>query len=73
MIIGGGAVYAEAIGRADLLYITHVRASVEGDTYFPAIDPTVWHAVSSEDVPAGERDDHPTRFTIYRRVAPPRT
>jgi dihydrofolate reductase len=73
MVIGGGAVYAEALGRADRLYITHVRASVEGDTYFPAIDPAVWQAFSSEDIPAGERDDHPTRFTIYRRVAPPRT
>jgi len=73
MVIGGGAVYAEAIGRADALYITHVRASVEGDTFFPPIDPAVWRAVSSEDVPAGERDDYPTRFTIYRRVAPAHT
>ena len=67
MIIGGAAVYAEAIDRASRLYITHVRAAVDGDVSFPAIDPEVWAAVSSEDVPAGERDDHATRFTIYHR------
>jgi dihydrofolate reductase len=67
MIIGGGAVYAAAIDRADRIYITLVRATVEGDTYFPTIDPAKWQAMSSEEIPAGERDSHPTRFTIYGR------
>jgi dihydrofolate reductase len=70
MVIGGGALYAAAIDRADRLYITHVRAEVEGDTYFPAIDERVWGVVSSEDIPAGERDSHPTTFTIYERTKP---
>ena len=67
MVIGGGAVYREAIGRADRLYITHVDATPEGDTHFPEIDPAVWEEVESEDVPAGEKDSHPTRFVVYER------
>jgi dihydrofolate reductase len=66
-VIGGGEIYAQAIGIADRLYITHVRASPEGDTRFPPIDPAVWEAVSTEDHPDGEKDSHPTRFAIYRR------
>ena len=34
-IIGGGQVYAEAIGIADKLYLTLVHKEFEGDTFFP--------------------------------------
>lgn len=66
-IIGGGNIYAQAIGSADVLYVTHVAAEVEGDTRFPAIDPAVWETVSEEAVPAGERDSYASRFAVYRR------
>lgn len=66
-IVGGGEIYAQAIGMADKLYITHVLASLDGDTRFPPIDPVLWEIVTSEDHPAGEKDTHPTRFVVYRR------
>ena len=66
-VIGGGEVYAQAIGRADRLAVTHVEARVDGDTRFPEIDPALWREVSQERVPAGEKDDHPTRFVFYER------
>ncbi|MEJ0098040.1 MAG: dihydrofolate reductase [Bauldia sp.] len=67
MVIGGGEIYAGAIGRADRLYITHVEATPEGDTHFPPIDPAVWEATSSERAPAGEKDTAATEFVIYER------
>lgn len=67
-IIGGGEIYRQAIGMADRLHVTHVLASVEGDTRFPAIDPAVWHPVRAEDHPAGPRDSHPTRHVVYERA-----
>jgi len=70
-VIGGGEVYGQAIGRADRLAVTHVEARVDGDTRFPAIDPAVWHAVAEERVPAGERDEYPTRFVLYERSKGP--
>lgn len=66
-VIGGGEIYAQAIDRADRLAVTHVEAAVAGETRFPAIDPGLWRAVAEERVPAGERDDHPTRFVLYER------
>lgn len=66
-VIGGGQIFDEALPRADRLHVTHVLAEIDGDTFFPAIDPTIWEAGSSEDVPVGEKDDFATRFTIYRR------
>ncbi len=68
MVIGGGEIYAMAIGRADRLYITHVAAEPAGGTHFPPIDPTKWRPVSRERVPAGERDNAATEFTVYERI-----
>jgi dihydrofolate reductase len=34
-VIGGGAVYAEALPKADRLYLTLVDEDPEGDTFFP--------------------------------------
>jgi dihydrofolate reductase len=69
-VIGGGEVYASAIGRADRLYITHVDASPEGDTRFPTIDPSIWQAVNTERVGAGAMDSAPSTFTVYDRIDP---
>lgn len=66
-VIGGGVVYREAMDRATVLHVTHIEAEVEGDTFFPEIDPEVWQAGPVESVPAGEKDDYPTRFVTYRR------
>ncbi|WP_370320385.1 dihydrofolate reductase [Oricola sp.] len=66
-VIGGGEIYAQAMGMADTLYITEVLAEIEGDTHFPEIDPAVWEEVETEDVPAGEKDSHPTRFVVHER------
>ncbi|MBO6716797.1 MAG: dihydrofolate reductase [Rhizobiaceae bacterium] len=66
-VVGGGQIYAEALGRADRLHVTHVEATADGDTSFPVIDPERWQVGHEERVPAGEKDDHPTRYTVYER------
>jgi dihydrofolate reductase len=66
-VIGGGVVYREAMDMATILHVTHIDAEIDGDTVFPVIDPSVWEMVASEEVPAGDRDDYPTRFVTYRR------
>jgi dihydrofolate reductase len=53
---------------ADLLHVTHIEGDIDGDTYFPPIDPALWLAGPMTDVPAGEKDSHATRFGTYRRV-----
>lgn len=69
-ILGGGEIYRQAMSHADQLLITHVEAEVDGDTSFPAIDPAVWEVDSELAVPAGEKDNYPTRFVSYfRRTA----
>lgn len=68
-VIGGGVIYRELMDRATILHVTHIEAEIEGDAVFPEIDPAVWEAGPAESVPAGEKDDYPTRFVTYRRRA----
>ncbi|WEF34689.1 dihydrofolate reductase [Pseudoduganella chitinolytica] len=42
-IIGGAQIFAEALGVADRLIVTHIDRVYDCDTFFPPIDATVWH------------------------------
>ncbi|MCA1491701.1 dihydrofolate reductase [Sinorhizobium alkalisoli] len=66
-IIGGGEVYRQSIGIADVLHVTEVQAEVEGDTVFPAIDAAIFEKVFEEDLPRGEKDSHAMHFVTWRR------
>jgi dihydrofolate reductase len=66
-VIGGGQIYAQMMDRANRLDITHVLAELSGDTLFPTINSQIWRLASEERFPAGERDDHATRFAVYKR------
>jgi dihydrofolate reductase len=69
-ILGGGEIYAQAIEKADRLYVTHVEADIpDGDTVFPEIDPQVFEKGAETDCPAGESDTYATRFVLYTRRA----
>lgn len=48
-IIGGGQVYTLCMSIAEQLYLTKVhRCSPHSDTFFPNIDPTLWHLCTEE-------------------------
>ncbi|SFU03333.1 dihydrofolate reductase [Mesorhizobium sp. YR577] len=66
-IIGGGEIYRQALPMAGRLHVTHVLGEIDGDTRFPAIDPQIWRIVRAEELPAGEKDSHATRYTVYER------
>jgi dihydrofolate reductase len=66
-VIGGGEIYAQAIGLADELLLTEVDAEIEGDTVFPQIDSTLWQKVSLSAPVKTEKDSHTVRFAVWRR------
>jgi dihydrofolate reductase len=67
MIIGGGEIYAQMIGKADRLYISHVDLSPAGDVYFPHIDPTQWVVVDVPEVEPNTQDEASYRVKVYER------
>lgn len=67
-VIGGGEIFRKLFDQADRLNVTHVIGEVAGDTFFPEISSQEWNVVESTEYPAGERDSHPTRYTVYDRI-----
>lgn len=53
-VVGGASVYAEALDRADVQVLTEVHLSPEGDTYYPAFDPTRWIETQRESHTDGD-------------------
>ena len=70
-VIGGGAIYNALWDKADYLYVTHIHASPEGDTFVPSIDPEQWVQISYEGPRQGERDSAPISFAVYHRRSGP--
>ena len=69
MVIGGGAIYAHCLPAAQRLYITHIKAAIEGDTKFPDYDTEKeWQKVSSTQSLADEKNKYGLDFCIYQRI-----
>ena len=66
-VIGGAEIYAQWMALAGRLEITEVHARPEGDTYFAAIDATVWEEVARVRNSAGPDDSADFSFVTYRR------
>ncbi|HXE45147.1 MAG TPA: dihydrofolate reductase [Conexibacter sp.] len=64
-VIGGGAVYAQALRFADRVYATEIDAEAVGDTFFPALAPAEWQYVD-ESEPLAE-NDYSFIFRTYAR------
>ncbi len=69
-IIGGGEIYNKAIKIADKLEITRVHTSIEGDTFFPSIDPSVWVLTAEEIHKKDEKHKYDYSFLTYERKKP---
>ena len=65
-IIGGAAVYREAMPLVEKLYLTRVLSHVEGDVFLPEWNDKL-QKESEESFPADEKNDFPTTFEIWVR------
>ena len=67
MVIGGGELYAQLMGQADRLYISHIDLHPEGDVRFPTIRPEDWAVVDLPEVTPSEKDSATYRVKVYER------
>jgi len=61
-VAGGGEIYRQAIGVADVVVRTRVHCEVEGDVYFDELEPRDWVIGRCEEHGSDER--HGCGFTI---------
>jgi dihydrofolate reductase len=68
-IVGGGEIYRQALPMVDRIYQTIVHALVEGDTVFPALDPSQWSIIEDERHASDERNQYEYSFQVLERRA----
>jgi dihydrofolate reductase len=55
-VIGGGEIFDMFLPQTDRIYLTEVDLEVEGDTFFPPLDPAQWTETAREIHPRGPND-----------------
>jgi len=69
-VIGGQAIFEWALPRATRLYLTRVHATVEGDTFFPAVDWNNWQLVESQAGKQDKSNQYDFTFETYHCRSP---
>jgi len=67
-VIGGAGLYAQALPRADRLYLTTVEAEVAGDAVMPEFEMKDWREAAVVSHAVDERHRHPFRCAVYERI-----
>lgn len=67
MIVGGGQIYADIIDQADVIELTEVHTDINGDTFFPTIDPDEWSEAARDTVAAEGETPAYSFVTLNRR------
>ena len=69
MVIGGAELYRQMLERAERLYLTLVKAEVEGDALFPELESGQWRETAREAHRADDRNEYDYDFVTLERVA----
>jgi dihydrofolate reductase len=67
-VIGGAEIYKLALPEAHRIYLTEIKAIIEGDTYFPEFSKNEWKEISRTPHPADDRHPFAFDFVIYERI-----
>lgn len=66
-IIGGGNIYQQVLPFINRLYLTHIDADLQGDTFFPNYAPETWQSVFQEYHQADDKNPYDYYFEVLER------
>jgi dihydrofolate reductase len=69
-VIGGEAIYRDALPLADLLFLTEIDRAFEGDARFPDFDRAQWRETSRESRRLDDDAGFAYDFASYSRLRP---
>jgi dihydrofolate reductase len=68
-IIGGAQIFSLAFPLVKRLYVTEVDADIDGDTFFPEINPNEWHEVAREAHEKDEKNEYDYSYVTFDRIS----
>ncbi|MFN8353402.1 MAG: dihydrofolate reductase [Spirosomataceae bacterium] len=69
-VIGGAEIYRQALPWVDKIYLTEVKAEIDGDAFFPVLRPDEWHEIARNSHKADEKNQYDYDFVELVRVRP---
>ena len=66
-IIGGGEIFKQSMNIATRIFLTRVHTIIEGDTFYPAFDKTIWKLISEDPHPADEKHAFAYTFQLWEK------
>ena len=68
-ILGGGEIYKQAFEKqvVDKIYLTEIKDTFEGDTYFPEFNKNEWKEVAREEYQADHLNPHDYAFVTLEK------
>lgn len=66
-VIGGGEIFRQALPVTTKIVLTRVHTEIEGDAFFPELDPDTWEMEWHQDHEADEKHAYAYSFQIWRR------
>lgn len=67
-VIGGAELYEQALPFADKLFLTEVSQNVDGDAFFPPVDPSSWQEISRSATQTDPASGFGFSFAVYQRT-----
>jgi dihydrofolate reductase len=67
-VLGGGQVFRQMLPYADRIYLTEIDAELDGDVFFPEIDPHDWTEISREHHEKDQDNEYNFDFVVYDRI-----
>ncbi len=68
-IIGGGEIYSLGLEKADVLYLTEIHESFDGDAFFPEFDRKNWEETARTHHMKDSRHAYSFDFVTYKRIS----
>ena len=67
-IFGGGEIFREALPFVHKIYMTRIHHHMDGDTYFPELNPSDWKEISRQDFKADEKNNFNYSFIELEKI-----
>ena len=68
IVIGGAAIYKQALIHANCIYMTVIETELEGDVFFPDLNLSEWKLISEEKLPRDEINCYPLHFQVFEKA-----
>ena len=69
MVIGGGNIYGQLLPESERIYLTRVHTNIEGDVFFPEINPADWRSTGTENFPVTADRQYGFSFETLERLS----